>query len=533
MAKHNNNNNKGKGNNPKTREERNSRGRGYRKPKEQKINEGREKMEPGDINNPAYYYEDANVLSQVMNFSFNEFGGVPIDITMNAAGAKRTTTNPMIASYWLNPSIPQSSSGSQFTMDGATTAALRNYLALSGSNAKTTSYAPQDVAILTLAVAELIKVSTFIARAFGVAYLFNYRNRSYPETLLRAMGIDAQDFGQHLAEYRVRFNKLLSVAAKIPFPADIPLFRKAADLYGSMYLDDENSALAQTYFFNPYSVWLFDEAYDTNGAGLRTTILVNPSVPQTMSIILNVFESMITQLVNSTSLNAIYSDILRLVQNGKLNQLITFNSIPEDFVVVPVYNAEVESWIHNAVIMGEPLPAAQQYSDYTMDPLTPSNDLSCDANSNKLFYHPQFKLNVDAGFSALLDFDHDAVTVDEKVRATRLSTRYTTIEDTGNAQFYTRDLAMIDEYIVCYSIFDGTTNSPATVEYANFHDANNLAVVLSLDFMLSKFDWAPIQYWIYGTGILPFGDLDYYTVVDYNVLKRIYDYEIIHLLQIG
>lgn len=493
----------------------------------------------GDVNDPSYYYEEPTVLQQVMNFSFNEFGGVPLTIARGQAGQYIQSHNTMVASYWLNPSIPQTSETDAFKMDGVTTASLRNYLALSGSNNKSTIYAPQDVTLLTLAVAELIKTSTWIARAFGVAYLFNYRNRSYPETLLWAMGINPHEFGKNLAAYRVRYNKLLAMASKIPFPADIPIFRKAADLYGYIYLDDPNSALAQTYMLNPYSVWMFDEAYDENGAGLVTTSWVNALSTDPFSDVLDRFEAMISALINSTSLNAIYSDIMRLVQNGKITNLITFKPIDEMFVVAPVYNEEVRDWLHNAMIIGNPLPTAGQFYDPdTMEPLTDKNDVSCDASTNKVKYHPQFYIGDKVwGYSGIIDFTHDNPTVEEKVRATRFTQRWTFAADPETNKAYTNDIALADEYIVRGEFWTGEGDTAEMYMDQNFmnYPSETARKIVQVTTVLSKFDWAPLFYmndidngvsWIEG-------DLDYYTTLDYNTLKRIYDYEIIHLLQIG
>lgn len=491
---------------------------------------------PGDINNPTYYYEDPTVLDQVMNFSFNQFGAVPIDLELTQ-GTPYYYNNPMVASYYLNPSIPQTSDGNSYAMDGITTTSLRNFLMLSGSNAKTTNYAPQDVTLLELAIAEVIKMQTWFARAFGVAYLFNYRNRSYPETLLEAMCIDAQDFQNNLAAYRVRFNKLLAVASKIPFPSEIAAFKKAYELYMYMYQDDQDSALAQTYMLNPHTTWLFNEAYDTNGAGLETTIWCVPGVIRTLNSYLTTFESMISALLNSTSLNFIYSDIMRLIQKSVISKVITFTPIPEGFTIPPIYNEEVQTWLHNAVVMGEPLDAASQYVPVGHVGFTPNNDLSCDANNNKVWYNPQFQVYAgNVGFSRLLDFDHDTVTLEEKVRATRFSHRYTTLSN-GSNTYYTDKLALTDNYITSIQFFDGVTHPTNAGLTETIVDVNNVAPqwAIGIPNLLSKFDWAPLLYWYdsNGQGFQVNGDLDYYTDFDFNVAKRIYDYECIHFYQIG
>lgn len=514
-----------------------SRGRDkYRNTSKGKITRPDERSEvaaEGDINNPAYYYENATVLDQVMNFSFNEFGGMPIEFDFDGSGSNVAYANKLIASYQLNPSIPESASTNSLDMTGVMTASLRNFLKLSGSNAKTTNYAPQDVALLILAIAEIIKVSVFLRRPFGIAYLFNYRNRTYPEMLLKAMGIDADDFFDHLADYRVRYNRLLAVASKIPFPADIPLFLKAAELYGSIYVDDNSSALAQTYLFNPNSTWIFNETYDSNGAGLETLAWTNPGSPTYMSMFLDKFETMLTALLTSTSLNYIYADIMRCVQKGYITNLISFQPIAESYFISPVYNEEVKTWIHNATILGAPLDTAQQASGTTYA-LTPKNDVSCMAGANKVFYHPQFKVAGPCGYSALIDFDHDNVTIEDKVRATRFSQRWTTILNSGD--YYTNELALADEYLVSAVFYPDPNNTkaiPSSFRFITSSNPNTIWMATEADY-LSKFDWAPILYYKDDLGGLNIvGDLDYYTVIDFNLVKKIYDYEIIHLISIG
>lgn len=482
----------------------------------------------GNINDASYYYGDATVLDQVMNFSFNEFGGVVTDLFIDANGPGHIY-NSMVATYWLNPSVPEVDPSFP-NNNGSNIAGLRNFLTLSGSNAKTTLYAPQDVTVLMLALAEVIKVATFIARAFGIAYLFNYRNRTYPETLLRAMGIDPTNFADTLASQRIRFNQLLAVASRIPFPADIPLFRKASELYASLYLDDASSALAQTYMFCPYSTWKFNETYDANGAGLDTLQIVDPANLKSIGQVLNDFESMINALITSSSLNTIYSDVMRLAQAGKLGTMITFNSIPEDFVVVPTYNTEVRNWIHNAVIIGAPLATAQQHFSNNNTNL---NDVSCDASANTIKYSPQFEVPNKLGSAFLVDFDHDGVTVSERVESTRLSARWFSLKDTNN-KYYTTSTAFLDEYIVEATYYTGCTTAVDLTLTSSVITPSTLSSMSWISDVISKFDWAPLLYYLTtNDDVRVMGDLDYYTQLDQGLLSQIYDYEILHLLQIG
>lgn len=515
-----------------------------RKPnfKEESSSDSGYDKKPGDVNNPGYYYESQTVLDQVMNFSFNEYGNVPI-VLKTDSDVPLTSYNPMVIAYYLNPCVPQTdgtvNGAGNSTLNGVTTAALRNYTFFCGSNNKTTLYPPQVVILVTEAVASMVSMGTWLSRALGIPYLYNYRNRAYPDMLYRAMGIDADDLRRNLAGYRIRFNTLLAIANRIPFPAELNVIAKAAEIYGSIYLDDDNSTLAQTYLFSPRSVWTYNEIYDTNGAGLETTYVWDGTI-HTFDHYLDIFENMLSALLNSTALNAVYSDIIRLVQTDKLSKTLVFNPIPENFTVIPVYNSEIATWIHNAVIAGQALKTSAQYDPQSTGKFTNENDMASSVNANTIHYHPQFQLLTDLNEDGLIDFDHDNVSIEDKVRATRFAFRCTSMVDSGNNKVYSDDFALMDYYMteaIIYLSSDinvpgisiGGTKFPTTL-YTK-------AAYATLVSGITKFDWAPILYATdaqIGVSTLDsVGDLDYYTQLTYDTLVRIYDYEVIHYLQVG
>lgn len=508
-----------------------NRGRGnYNRSKDVERDIPRTEEKVGDINNPAYYYEGPTVLDQIMNFSFNQYGGVALDIHTDPVNVANYY-NPMICTYYLNPSIPTTWSNNPADTSGATTAGLRNFMYLTSTNNRSIPYSSQDLLILQMAIGNMLSTSSHLTRCLGLPWLFNYRNREYPEGIFHAIGLDANDFNHNLADYRLRYNRLLTLASKIPFPANIPAFAKNADMFSNIYLDDEDSALAQTYILVPQSIWIFDEAYNTNGSGLRTTNFVDGTI-RTFGDYLDLFEQQIGALLNSTSLNYIYSDILRLQQKGEMSTLLGFQPIPESYIVRPVYNAEVETWLHNAVIIGSPLATASQHAIAGIT-YTDRNDVSCDANNNKLVYMPQFSLPGDIGYEALIDFDHDNVSIEDKVRSTRFSVRVMPASDAQGS--FTMNVALSDHYITKAVIFLGGT----TINFTkSFLDCTSFTVaqLLTRFAALSKFDWAPILYVYHSSDVTtaqPIGDLDYYTTLDYHFMRRLYDYEVIHYYQIG
>lgn len=537
MAKQFKGNGKPKSNSQKPNGNGRGRGNGYRPKKDvDKKDTDESSSSKGTINNPAYYYADPVVLEQLMNFTFNEFGGYPSSFKNDIHSNTVDYNNTMVAAYYLNPSLPET--GAPYmadTVEGVQASTLKNFTDMSKTNPNTTGYAPQDVFMAITSVRSLIETTSFVRRAFGVIQKFSYRNRNYPTSIITSMGIDADDLRRNIGVYRTRYNALLATASAIMIPGSIPIFEKARHMYESIYLDDADSALAQTYLFVPKTVWTLDEAYDPNGSGLVTTQITGiPSNTWKMSQVLDAFETMISRLMTSSTMNNIYANVSKNLSKGYIKTLVVFDTVDDAYSAPVVYNDEVKDWLHNAIIMGDPIATADQLTSITNTNLTNLNDVRCDAGTNRIIYHPQWKKTSPMGWERYVDFDTDNVTTELRVRAMRFSQRYSVIYDTG--YYYTDETALNDYYITgVYFTSDGATFT--TVKSNGILEASFTSSIAD---MITKFDWSPL--WYVGdlasgdnyslSTLRIIGDLDFYTLIDFNFAKKIFDYEAIRELTI-
>lgn len=500
----------------------------------------RRKSRKGNINDASYYYPDKMVGEQINNYSFAQFSGVPIDFGFTIGNNNPSYVVPNVMSVRLAPSVPTDYQSGGKPQSGITTVGMRNFTAMSCTNSRTNfQYMGNDITIGILAIGNLLSTISWCKRALGSAYMFNYRNRAYPEEIFEAYRINTTDFRARLANYRVRFNTLMATAQKIPFPATIPYFDKCSHMFEYIYLDGKDSNMAQTYMFNPALVWELDEAYDSNGSGLKTIPFVEGSNSYNFEHYLDILENQIIALLNSTTLNYVYADVLRLVSKGKLSKLIEMPFIPDDYMVRPVISDEISLWIHNMTVIGAPI-----VDPSTVEPAftgtTHWNDVSCDTNKNAIKYNPLFTTNFSTNNDhptniRLVDYFKENPSLEERVAATRLLTTYDPVPGIASSKYVFNPI-VLDWYGVSIQIWryasDPDTANRSITQSLN--PGNDSTFMYQMDY-LTKFDWAPIIYdfspsnsAIKALG----GDLNYYTTITGEMLKKMYDYEIINLLEI-
>lgn len=340
-------------------------------------------------NDPNWYFLNSDIARQVASVSFDQYLGVTSTVTGTALS---TSGDDDWKDYQLNvPSIMVLSTNpspgiARSSTEGINLAMLKLYSTLSSQNAKTTAYAPQDLAMLLLQLGEVISVMEHVRRAFGIAFTYSHRNRTLPKQILSAMGFDPDDFLTNLALHRIEFNTWITSINRIPFLSSIGYYYKCADMYQKVYTDG-TSEMAQIILMKPYSTWILNEKYNKNGSGLVTTML--PAAFATRdnkwtnwkTVIVNMIDALFT----SATFNYIYSDILNFASKSN-TQLFYLDYLLEGYSVVPEYNENFLLQVHNANLSGVPYtPTA------TGNGKPKLNDVGCNVDKNMIAYDPSFK----------------------------------------------------------------------------------------------------------------------------------------------
>nr|AIY31273.1 capsid protein [Dromedary picobirnavirus] len=498
-----------------------------------------------DINDASYYFTSDEVMKQLTDVSFNQFVGMPFEMP-NPIFINQTENSisvPSLMRVYLNPSAGSVDTESMNNVNnGVNLAARQLFLRLSAGNMKSTEYGPEDVGLAMLGIGQLLAFMSYIRRFFGLVYLTSNRNRIVPNGLINMLGINAEDFVAHISDYRARYNYLVDLASRIPFPANIKYFEKCNDIYAHIYADASDSQMAQLIAFLPNSVWEFSDTYSDMGSGLHTVpvaaVSMSTNPTKTMGDLLDQMSTLINGLFNSTALLKVYSDILRLSEKGEIT-LLTFPILQTDYTVIPEYNPEIVRMVHNCTIVGQPvydfntLPNDEIVWNEDYHP-TKANDVRGNAGSSTIDYYPAFQ--TDKRYSVtnsetIIDFDHQNPSVSEIVESTRLCSVMTDWyhpEDGEATKAYTTYVALPDHYVVGIDIVS------KGVVHSNVTQSNlptNSALLFELMTDMSKFSLSPLLYLFNAhamdgeenqiiTNLV--GDLDWYTTIDYRYPNRIY-----------
>lgn len=466
-------------------------------------------------NNAAMYYTNPQLAEQLSSISFSNFLGFDED---NVAFGKTDIPNAM--TLYLNPCPGISTAGN---ISGINMAAQKMFTYLSASNAKTTIYAPQDIATLILAFGEVLSNIEVAKRTMRVAYTYNIRNRSLPIGIINAMGFNA-DFVKDgsLAQLRLQLNTVINSFNQLPIPSNIKYFDKVEGLYHTYYADAEGP-MVQYYIFTPASTWILDEASNPEGSMLVTTSYKNASgadadYNRDLGKFIDVIADQISALLNSATLNGIYSDLLRLNQNSSF-PLRTVELLGVDEVVLPEYNPMRLLQIHNSYAVGYPRGTENAHGLRTK-----LNDVVPYADNNVIEYLPVFTprwIKPDQGF--VLDFPHSMGNpdVDQRIDSTRFLA-FLDIKAEDNT-IDPRTSTISDHYVTAYRIYGpGLKDDNVLTFYSKLPHNVDQSYIASVAACLSKFDYHP-PVWVPDQNVANpnyevLCDYDFYTFIDRKYL---------------
>lgn len=544
----------------------------------------------GDFpNDPQWYYGDAIIADEISRFSFNQFAGITTECLRGGGDEIDLPTvmviplNPCPGVTPANPGPYRDNGTNQ--VNGINQALQQWWSVLTSRSGRGATYSKSDVGMLILALGEIISTIEHLRKVLGIAFTYNLRNRIVPGGLVTAMGIDEYDLMSQLADYRLRLNTLIMRLNKIPIPGNIEYFRKCQDLYQKLYVDSI-SDMAQFYVLVPATTWQINEILSQTGTVLETIDgfyhIHDDGItqerylefrPRLFSEWLDELEQMIAALMNSSTFSNIYSDLLNASALGAIS-LWSFDLVPENYSVMPEYNEMMLLMIHNLLPTG--MQHVQYYNmlthidagtDYAsrFDLGTPMNDVFTDPDEDFIVFNPLFHSIFGAGetrkFTAppiLMDMLQPNPDVNTRIEVgvykwgSFLADGVLNILDNANTNISGKcqifDLSLPDHYVVMPFIFTAidctysSTDSMQLVDLLMSPISGPTGNVYNKDwyaYLQSKFQWAPVSFMDRHTAASgyierwnPYGELNYYTLLDNKWFVNVNDAKYFGLFQI-
>lgn len=373
-------------------------------------------------NHISWYVPDPNLLADVASVPFNYRIGDTLPI-----GTATSTTGVLVDGTWVEPGsctirfVPTYGDlvDSQSAGNIASTAV---YSWVRHANSGSRNYDAVDLMLYLLAMDSIYAGITWCQRLISCIMGYSRDSVYPPRGWIESMGVSFNtSLIGDLPAMRARLNSMILKATTLAVPRTLPIYERHAFMCSNVYCDNTEQ-VTQYYVFNPDVLWKFQLESSESAKGMLAPVkfgtigLTNEAGYATLSSsgapwdqYFNVVEELINSLYGDEDAGIMSGDILKAYGTEGIFKLTT---VPEDLVVVPIYDAEMLEQIHSAYAVGK----------FDLNNSTIKQDIPTTATSPYLVAALNFTNAGKLGLisrSRLLDLHLD-VTPENIMRATRL-----------------------------------------------------------------------------------------------------------------
>lgn len=315
-------------------------------------------------NDPAWYSRDERLVIDSASIPFSEPYGDPIDLSggrtefriadlirQDSTWAQNLDCAPGIMTFQVLPSYGESHD----RLSPLNVAATAIYSQVRYVNNGRKNYDPADLMIYLASVAELYSFLNWCRRIYGCAFMYSQANKYLGRALLQSQGIDSEDILQNLANFRYWINTYTNKIASYAVPADITLFYKRAFQFGSVYIEhDGDSIKDQFYLYNPSAFYRFKLDSQSRGMLQLVATATNDCINTNdntqrlkMKDLIAIGESLLDNIFGDEDFGLMSGDIMKAFDNA----ILKLDSLPEDYLTIPVHDRLVLSQMENSVVV--------------------------------------------------------------------------------------------------------------------------------------------------------------------------------------
>lgn len=463
-------------------------------------------------NDPQWYAANPQLLNDCAKLSFNNPLGSIVELTPEGDETKTFNTYrrtiPGILCLHTAPTIGRVSTWT----DPVNIAARNVYSYVRHANSGHANYDASDLMMYLLSADSVFSGIALMMRTYGLLRTYSVYNRYYPQAVIEACGFDFNSFMKNMANFRYYINQYIVKAGTLCIPANMTYFIRHVQLYGNVYLDEANDK-AQTYLFSPRVLYRYDIGTSQDGPQLYPETLNLGAGAMDFDSFTNIMDSILNSILVNETMNIMAGDILKAYGS---NNLWHVNTMPEDYIIAPVYNAEMLAQIHNATILN--VGVNEIKSSWII-----KQDLTEGRNRGCLVCKPQLDMdntmsNSQTLFSRFIDSDIADPDPNFVMEATRL--QCTGHTGTGESKV---DLDGMGSEVVVTAHYVTYTYVSSTGEWKKEQYTISQAADPAA---LSVFSKCPILYKVDPLSaksiIGMYGSLNNYTIIHHSTLKKLH-----------
>lgn len=340
-----------------------------------------DEMESYKANHPQWWMKYPQLSKDSLNFVFNTIAGTEFE-NLNV-GLPDTPNNiqwPIVGSSMRFMRVigksKKATDAYNYQMRALWLDMHRKYRGIG-------TYQSADLGMVMFAIVGVMSDLARAERMYGMASVFNARNRSYPDAILKAMNLDPSTInGNRVADFRYQLNRLILKAQTLCLPKGISLLDCYVGLLSQVFKDSEN-VRAQWFLYEDPMHYQYDHTFLTQGGCIRyyprTMTGGEDNNLQTFADVITDLESDIDVLLRDDDAARMCSDLLACYGDAGITKLLP---VPEDYRIEPVHeesrvlelmnttitSALVGTDIPNDILSQlDPLDLGQTYTIYQMN----------------------------------------------------------------------------------------------------------------------------------------------------------------------
>lgn len=301
-------------------------------------------------NDPSWYAADAQLLKDAASIPFSWASGTPVDLGYATDDqADKVRAIPGICAMRLAPSV----GFAQTPNDPINIAANAIYTWDRQANSGAANYDAPDLMMYLLSMSSVYSYINYLQRIYGIMRTYSQRNLYTPDALLKAMGVDANDVRNNLANFRFGINLLISKVASMVVPNTMTIFLRHAFLYQNVYIGGPTPK-DQFYMFTPMAFFKFKEM---EGGGslaagtLEYEYMPGPETAEPWGVdkLLKLGNDLIDVIWRSDSARIMSGDLRKAYGDN----IIKLESLPVDYTLAFIYDETVLEQFKNATCVGD------------------------------------------------------------------------------------------------------------------------------------------------------------------------------------
>jgi hypothetical protein len=187
-------------------------------------------------------------------------------------------------------------------------------------------------------------------RIYGSMRKYNVYNRSVPEVLVKALGLDRNFQADAIADFRYQLNSLIEKSKRFCLPAGFSALEAMFAISSQIFKDGDQDRAAWYLYENDYKMVYNPTKYTTGGCvEYKSRKASGTYGEQTLKDIIDDLVEQANALLNDDDIATMCSDILACFgENG----VVTVAPIDESFVVEIVNSEERRVQLHNTSLVG-------------------------------------------------------------------------------------------------------------------------------------------------------------------------------------